>query len=142
MASEEPCAGARPTDPEETHLRQIMGRYLGRIHDLNLHDLDTRSQLMLDLGALAGIAVRLITARKTASIIGPTGEYPGGTLSDADVGGINIAVSAHEGHVIVAFGAPLMWIGMTPDQARAIAKGLQTRALQAEAQLEGVAEHG
>jgi hypothetical protein len=38
------------------------------------------------------------------------------------------AVGSHEGKVVIEFGTPVAWLGMTPDQALQLAKTLESRA--------------
>jgi hypothetical protein len=55
--------------------------------------------------------------------IGPTGDYPHGSLGPADEGGLSIGV-AHDskGNVIINFGTEISWVGMPPENAINFAK--------------------
>jgi hypothetical protein len=62
--------------------------------------------------------------------LGATGEFPGGKLAPTDEGEIAFAVGSHEGKVILEFGTPVVWLGMSPKQARELADSLRRRAMQ------------
>lgn len=76
---------------------------------------------------------------------GPTGQFPEGKLTADDEGEIRYAVAADRERqkVVIDFGAPVRWVGMTPDQADhlgrlLIAKGGEARpVLPAEGMSEG-----
>jgi len=64
-------------------------------------------------------------------LLGPTGKFPGGRLAESDEGEILFAVGVVEkGKVIINFGKPIVWIGMSAKQARRLAKILRRRADQ------------
>ena len=50
--------------------------------------------------------------------LGPTGRFPGGKLTDTDKGEVVFEVVRFKNKVIVNFGTPLMYIGMSPKEAR------------------------
>jgi hypothetical protein len=52
---------------------------------------------------------------------GPTGDFPAGKLNDEDEGGLRIAVGSERGNVVIAFGKPVAWIGMPPQEAADLA---------------------
>lgn len=60
--------------------------------------------------------------------LGATGHYPGGKLAEHDEGELQFAVGTLQGKVIVNFGKPVASLGMTPAQARLLAKSLRAKA--------------
>jgi len=62
------------------------------------------------------------------SMLGPTGKFPDGKLTDSDEGEIAIAVGSKDGKVVIDFGKPTAWIGFTPAQANDIADLLRKHA--------------
>jgi hypothetical protein len=67
--------------------------------------------------------------------LGPTGEFPEGQLHPSDEGQIKIAVGNRDGKVVLAFGAPVAWIGFPPDDAEKIATDLLRHAEAARSAL-------
>jgi hypothetical protein len=61
-------------------------------------------------------------------------QYPYGKLNDSDEGGIDMAVTARDARVIVAFRSSVAWIGMMPEEARNFASLLNKYADKAEEQ--------
>lgn len=53
--------------------------------------------------------------------LGPTDRFPEGRLTESDEGEIRIAVGVEKGKIVLHFGEPTMWVGMTPEQAVEIA---------------------
>ena len=49
--------------------------------------------------------------------VGATGNFPQGQLTKADEGEIQFMVGAKNDKVILQFGTPVAWMGMTPEQA-------------------------
>lgn len=68
--------------------------------------------------------------KDTEELIGPTGKFPAGKIHPTDAGEIAFSVSVKSGKIIVAFGAPVAWIGLSTDQADALADLLRQRATQ------------
>ena len=68
--------------------------------------------------------------------IGPTGEYPDGKIDDSDEGAIEIAIAAdpEKGLVAVAFGSPVAWLALPPENARQFGESLIKRANELEKQ--------
>lgn len=64
--------------------------------------------------------------------LGATKRFPRGKIHDSDEGELRLAVSHHEGNVVVNFGTPVTWIGLPPEQAIALAQGLMEHAHQAQ----------
>lgn len=64
--------------------------------------------------------------------LGPSGDYPNGKLNEDDEGGLFLQVGMDEQNQIVLmdFGAPTAWIGMTPEDALRVAEMLHDRAVQ------------
>lgn len=66
--------------------------------------------------------------------IGPTGRYPQGKIHPDDAGELTLAVAAdpHTQRVMVSFGCPVGWLGLTPREARALAALLLEKAKELE----------
>ncbi len=60
--------------------------------------------------------------------LGPTGKFPEGKLTDKDEGETAFRIGSVEGKVVLEFGEPTAWVGMSPEQAMALAKILYKRA--------------
>src|SRR5262245_43298133 len=56
--------------------------------------------------------------------LGETGRFTNGALTPDDEGELRYAVTASGGKVILAFGTPVEWIGMTPRMAHELADAL------------------
>ncbi len=67
-------------------------------------------------------------------MFGATGNFPGGKIAPTDEGEILLGVAHRDGKVVLDFGTPVAWIGMSPDQADEIADLLKFRARQARTQ--------
>jgi len=63
--------------------------------------------------------------------IGATGEFPEGKISEHDEGEIAFAIGHRFGKVLIEFGKPVAWVGMTPQQAIALANALISHARKA-----------
>lgn len=63
---------------------------------------------------------------REAGAIGPTGDFPDGSIDETDEGEIQIAVAADEENKLVhlSFGTPVEWMSMKPQQAVEIAQAL------------------
>lgn len=63
---------------------------------------------------------------------GPTGKFPLGKYNQHDEGEIAFGVAADKqaGKVIIDFGKPTAWVGMTADQADAFAESLKSKAAE------------
>lgn len=68
-----------------------------------------------------------------ANFRGPIGAYPDGMLTKQDEGSIQFAIGEKDGKVVLDFGAPVAWIGVTPQQAMDLASALMKRAREAAA---------
>lgn len=64
----------------------------------------------------------------TSSFRGAVGAFPQGQLTKQDEGLIQFAIGEKDGKVVLDFGAPVAWIGMTPQEAADIATALFRRA--------------
>lgn len=56
--------------------------------------------------------------------LGKTSRYPEGKILPEDEGEIRIGFGVKDGKVIIDFGGPVAWIGMTPQQALKMAQSL------------------
>lgn len=63
-----------------------------------------------------------------ADFKGALGSYPEGQLTKTDEGAIQFAIGAKDGKVVIDFGTPVHWLGMTPQQAADFASLLLKRA--------------
>jgi hypothetical protein len=66
--------------------------------------------------------------REAQQGFGATGKFPEGQLVETDEGEIAFGVSSYQGKVVVQFGSPVAWLGMSPKQAMRLAAVLQRRA--------------
>lgn len=57
--------------------------------------------------------------------LGQTGRFPEGKIHRTDEGELRMAVSARQGKVILNFGTPIAWIGLTPELAELLAEHLR-----------------
>lgn len=67
----------------------------------------------------------------TASFRGAVGDFPMGKLSASDEGAIQFGVTVKDGKVVLDFGTPVQWIGMSAQQAAELASTLLMRAREA-----------
>lgn len=61
---------------------------------------------------------------------GPIGDFPHGRLTKQDEGSLQFAIGGKDGKVVIDFGAPVAWIGMTPQQAMDLAASIMSKARQ------------
>lgn len=54
--------------------------------------------------------------------LGATGNFPEGHLNKDDEGEIKFAIGVNKGKIILNFGKPIAWIGMTKEQAESLGK--------------------
>lgn len=73
---------------------------------------------------------KLLVEMKTASAAfrGSIGAYPDGMVSKSDEGSLQFAVGETGDRVIIDFGSPVTWVGMTAQQAMDLAASLMTQA--------------
>jgi hypothetical protein len=64
----------------------------------------------------------------TTGFRGALGDFPEGQLTKTDEGAIQFAIGERGGKVVVDFGTPVHWLGMTPQQAAEFASLLLKRA--------------
>jgi hypothetical protein len=64
----------------------------------------------------------------TTGFRGAIGSYPDGKLTKQDEGLIQFAVGDQDGKVVLDFGTPVTWVGMTAQQAMDLAGDLMKRA--------------
>lgn len=64
----------------------------------------------------------------TTGFIGATGMHPDGKLNADDEGGLQFRYRAENGKVVVDFGKPVHWLGMTPQQAADFASDIMKLA--------------
>lgn len=60
--------------------------------------------------------------------LGGTGEFPEGKLNGSDEGSLRFAIGQEGGCVSIAFGKPVAWLAMPPEQAVAMAELLIAKA--------------
>lgn len=59
------------------------------------------------------------------------GEYPDGRLNPDDAGAVAFAIGVEEGRVVLRFPKPVVWLGMTGDEALGLAQVLMQHARRA-----------
>jgi hypothetical protein len=59
---------------------------------------------------------------------GALGDFPDGKLTKTDEGAIQFAVGEKDGKVVLDFGTPVIWVGMSPQQAADLASLILKRA--------------
>lgn len=64
----------------------------------------------------------------TAEFRGAIGEYPDGQLTPRDEGSIQFAIGEQHGKVVIDFGTPVHWLGMTAQQAADFASAVLAKA--------------
>lgn len=64
----------------------------------------------------------------TTGFKGALGDFPQGHLTKTDEGAIQFAIGEKDGRVVIDFGTPVHWVGMTPQQAAEFASMLLKRA--------------
>lgn len=64
----------------------------------------------------------------TTGFRGALGDFPEGKLTKTDEGSIQFAIGEKDGKVVIDYGTPVHWIGMTPQQAAEFASLLLKRA--------------
>jgi hypothetical protein len=62
-------------------------------------------------------------------------KYPEGKLTQSD-GELEFRITAVDGRVVMDWGQPVQWVGLTPSEARAIADALVRQAEEAERQID------
>lgn len=67
----------------------------------------------------------------TASFRGAIGDHPMGKLTASDEGAIQFGVTVKDGKVVLDFGTPVQWVGMSAQQAADLASTLLKRAREA-----------
>lgn len=67
----------------------------------------------------------------TTGFKGALGDFPEGKLTKTDEGAIQFAIGEKDGKVIIDFGTPVHWVGMTPQQAADFASLVLKRAREA-----------
>jgi len=64
----------------------------------------------------------------TTGFRGALGDFPEGHLTKTDEGAIQFAIGEKDGKVVIDFGTPVHWLGMSPQQAADFASLLLKRA--------------
>lgn len=59
---------------------------------------------------------------------GPTGKFPQGKLTPEDEGELRMRLGVQNGKIVLDFGSPVVWVGMGPDDAAALAGRLMALA--------------
>ncbi len=65
--------------------------------------------------------------------LGATGGFPEGKLHESDEGELKFAVGIRDNKVVIEFGTPVAWCGMTADQAEELGNLLIGRAAEVKA---------
>lgn len=66
--------------------------------------------------------------------LGATGEFPDGKLNERDEGAVKLAIGSDNGHVVIDFGTPVVWVGLNPSEAVAMAQSLIKQARELASQ--------
>lgn len=66
----------------------------------------------------------------TSSFRGALGDFPEGKLTKSDEGAVQFAIGHKDGKVVLDFGTPVAWVGMTPQQAADLASSIMAHARQ------------
>lgn len=72
----------------------------------------------------AAMAEKLAGLSAFQDELGATGRAPGGLLTDADGGEIKYRVAWIDGKVVLDFGDPVTWVGLSGDQAKELGREL------------------
>lgn len=64
----------------------------------------------------------------TTGFRGALGEFPEGKITKTDEGAIQFALGVKDGKVVIDFGTPVHWLGMTPQQAADLASAILKKA--------------
>lgn len=64
----------------------------------------------------------------TTGFRGAVGAFPDGQLTKSDEGSIQFAIGEQDGKVVIDFGTPVHWLGMTPQQAADFASAVLKRS--------------
>lgn len=64
----------------------------------------------------------------TSAFRGAIGDHPEGHLTKSDEGSIQFAIGEQDGKVVIDFGTPVHWLGMTPQQAADFASAVLKRS--------------
>jgi hypothetical protein len=67
----------------------------------------------------------------TTAFRGALGDFPHGQLTKSDEGAIQFGITVKDGKVVLDFGTPVAWVGMTPQQAADLASIIMKRAREA-----------
>jgi hypothetical protein len=59
---------------------------------------------------------------KQVHILGATREFPKGKITEADEGGLRMAIFKKDEKLIIEFGTPVLWLGMDLNEARDFAR--------------------
>jgi hypothetical protein len=65
------------------------------------------------------------------SQFGATGDYPHGKMNEEDEGGLLVGFTHDKGKVIINFGKPCAWIGLSPEEAFGFARLIAEHARDA-----------
>jgi hypothetical protein len=67
----------------------------------------------------------------TTAFRGALGDFPEGQLTKSDEGALQFGITVKDGKVVLDFGTPVAWVGMTPQQAADLASIMMKRAREA-----------
>jgi hypothetical protein len=67
----------------------------------------------------------------TTAFRGALGDFPEGQLTTSDEGALQFGITVKDGKVVLDFGTPVAWVGMTPQQAADLASIMMKRAREA-----------
>jgi hypothetical protein len=67
----------------------------------------------------------------TTAFRGALGDFHEGQLTKSDEGALQFGITVKDGKVVLDFGTPVAWVGMTPQQAADLASIMMKRAREA-----------
>ena len=65
---------------------------------------------------------------KKLTTLGATGEFPEGKISPTDEGGLKMAIFTKDENLIIEFGTPVHWLGMSKAEAIEFAEAIIKKA--------------
>lgn len=115
----------QPFDGEAfKHKHEDMTKKLKAEHDLVREQL-AREPSKSEQDAMAAEVRKLRRAlHDTTNFVGSTGVFPEGKLTKQDEGEIRFRVGSENDKVVLDFGTPVHWVGMSPKQAAEMASSL------------------
>ena len=85
------------------------------------------TKILLGSGALQVEEIEVSEKRKTTMAkklihLGKTGDFPEGSLGEADEGGLRLGIIKSGGEVVILFGTPVSWFSLSVQQAKELSE--------------------